>query len=150
MLPQITLVGRAVEDPDLRFTANGTAVSNLRVAASERRKNEQTGEWEDGDRIFLSTSVWKHDAEALAENVRKGDQVTVSGKLYEREYERKDGTKGKSVEVKHATVGLVPGGRPSAERQRPQQGQPPADPWAAQQQMDPWANAGQQSEAPPF
>lgn len=154
MLPQINLVGRAVDDPELRFTQNGDAVANLRVVASERKKNQQTGEWEDGDRIFLSLSVWKRDAEAVAEDVRKGDKVTVSGALYQREYERQDGTKGVSVEVKWPTVGLVPGGRPQAQRsnaQQQQQQQRQSDPWAnpPAPQNDPWANPGGNPD-PPF
>lgn len=159
MLPNVTLVGRAVDDPELRFTQSGDAVANLRVVASERRKNRNTDEWEDGDRIFLGLSVWKHDAEAVAEDVRKGDKVLVSGKLFQREYETRDGNKGKSIELKGATVALIPGGRPQAQRDNGggwSNNDRPApsndDPWAAppqQQQDSSWSTSGQDSE-PPF
>lgn len=136
-LPTIVGEFRTTADPELRFTPAGKAVANVTVIASERIKDQQTGEWSDGDKSpFIKVAVWGQAAEALAEHVVKGERVLVTGQLYQREYDKSDGTKGLSIEIKFATVAPVPGGRPGASRssgqQAPQQGYPaPAsDPWA--------------------
>lgn len=130
MLPTITIEGRIVADPDLRFTPSGQAVANLRVAASESKKDE-AGNWIDGDKLFVNVAVWKEAGEAVAEHCRKGDKVTVTGRLYGREYETSAGEKRTSIEVKFATVAkVVEGERRSpqtAQRQAPSA--PAADPW---------------------
>lgn len=148
MLPTITLEGRAVNDPELRFTAQGKAVANFRVAASESKK-DAAGNWEDGDKLFVNVAVWDQAGEAIAEHVGKGDKVVVTGRLFEREYETRDGGKGRSLEVKFATVAKVVEA-PRGERSRaPQQtsgySQAPAQPAP---QRDPWATAP--TEEPPF
>jgi single-strand DNA-binding protein len=137
MLPTITINGRAVNDPELRFTQSGAAVANFRVAASESKKNDR-GEWEDGDKLFVNVSVWKDDAEAIAEHIRKGDKVVVSGRLFQREYETNAGEKRTSIEVKFATVAKVIDAPRAQRTSQPQQ--PANDPWAAP--------AG--NDAPPF
>lgn len=157
-LPTITGEFRTTDDPELRFTPSGKAVANLTVVSSESRKNEQTGEWEDGDRSpFIRVAVWGPAAEAVAETITKGERVLVSGALYAREYERNDGSKGQSIELKWATVAAIPGGKSKAERGngvaygQPQQRQQ-ADPWATPQSggQDPWAQPAGQSDRPPF
>lgn len=124
MLPTVTLEGRAVADPELRFTTSGQAVANFRVACSESKKKDD-GTWEDGDKLFVNVAVWKEAAEVVAEKVTKGAKVTVTGRLYQREYET-NGEKRTSLELKFATVALVI----DAKRPAPQQ-QAAVDPWAA-------------------
>ena len=68
-----TIVGNLVEDPELRFTQNGIAVTNLRVAVTQRI--QQDGEWRDGDTSFLKVNVWRGQAEHLADSRAKGDRV---------------------------------------------------------------------------
>ena len=63
-----TIVGNLVEDPEVRFTNNGIAVANLRVAVTQRI--QQDGQWRDGDTSFLKVNVWRGQAEHLA--VRPG------------------------------------------------------------------------------
>lgn len=139
MLPTITLEGRAVNDPELRFTAQGKAVANFRVAASESKK-DAAGNWEDGDKLFVNVAVWDQAGEAVAEHVGKGDKVVVTGRLYEREYEKNNGEKGRSLEVKFATVAKVVepprGERQSAPQQSGGYSQAPAQP-----ARDPWATS---------
>ena len=65
-----TIVGNLVDDPELRFTNNGTAVANLRVAVTQRI--QQDGEWRDGDTSFLKVNVWRGQAEHLADSLAKG------------------------------------------------------------------------------
>jgi single-strand DNA-binding protein len=52
-----TIVGNLVDDPELRFTNNGIAVANMRVAVTQRI--QQDGEWRDGDTSFLKVNVWR-------------------------------------------------------------------------------------------
>jgi single-strand DNA-binding protein len=73
-----TIVGNLVDDPELRFTNNGIAVANLRVAVTQRI--QQDGEWRDGDTSFLKVNVWQ----GLADSLSKGDRVMVTGRLRQR------------------------------------------------------------------
>lgn len=143
-LPQITLEGRAVADPDLKFTASGKAVCSLRVAASESKKTDAG--WEDGDKLFVNASIWEASGEAVAEHIRKGDKITVTGRLFMREYEKTDGTKGQSLEVKFATVAKVIDA-PRSNRQPAAVGAPVGVSGAAA--VDPWAVPAATDE-PPF
>jgi single-strand DNA-binding protein len=77
-----TIVGNLVDDPELRFTNNGIAVANLRVAVTQRI--QQDGEWRDGDTSFLRVNVWRGQAEHLADSLGKGDRVMVTGRLRQR------------------------------------------------------------------
>ena len=139
-LPIVTGEFRTTADPELRFTPGGKAVASVTVIASERRKNPQTEQWEDGDRSpFINVSVWDKAAEALAEEVTKGQRVLVTGQLFQREYEKRDGTKGYSTELKYAVVAPIPGGKPGASRS--------SAPAAAT--SDPWATSAP-TDQPPF
>ncbi|WP_207009781.1 single-stranded DNA-binding protein [Nocardioides aromaticivorans] len=106
MLPTITIDGRLVDDPELRFTQGGKAVASFRVAASDSKK-DASGNWETNERVFIGVSLWEGDAEEAAETLGKGDRVLISGRLFEREYEKRDGGTGKSLEMKFPTVAKV-------------------------------------------
>ena len=56
---QITLVGNLVDDPELRFTPSGAAVANFRVASTPRTFDKASGEWKDGESMFLTCTVWR-------------------------------------------------------------------------------------------
>jgi len=71
-----TIVGNLVEDPEVRFTNNGIAVTNLRVAVTQRV--QQDGQWRDGETNFFKVNVWRGQAENLAESLGKGDRVMVT------------------------------------------------------------------------
>jgi single-strand DNA-binding protein len=72
-----TIVGNLADDPELRFTNNGIAVANMRVAVTQRI--QQDGEWRDGDTSFLKVNVWRGQAEHLADSLAKGDRVMSPG-----------------------------------------------------------------------
>lgn len=91
MLPHVTVEGRVVNDPDLRFSPSGTAVSNFRIVSSSRKKND-AGEWVDDKTLWLGVTCFKKLAENVVESLRKGDLVVVSGRLQTDEWE-KDGQK---------------------------------------------------------
>ena len=98
-LPQITITeATLVADPELRYANNGNSVTNFRVASNSRRKNQQTGQWEDGDTTFLSVSAFGGLGENVASRFKKGSKVNIAGQLKQREYE-KDGQRRTVYEV---------------------------------------------------
>ena len=104
----LTITGNLGGDPELRFTPGGDAVCSVSIADTPRRQS-QSGEWEDaGPTLWISVSVWKEAAEALANAAARGDKVTATGRLTIRFYDRQDGTQGQSLELKNATVAIVP------------------------------------------
>lgn len=101
----ITIVGNLVDDPELRFTPSGAAVANFRVASTPRTFNRQTNEWEDGEALFLSCSVWRQAAENVAESLTKGTRVVIQGRLKQRSYEDREGNKRTVFELDVDEVG---------------------------------------------
>jgi single-strand DNA-binding protein len=89
----ITVIGNLTDDPELRFTPSGAAVAKFRVASTPRVMDRQSGEWKDGDPLFLSCSVWRQMAENVAESLQRGARVVVSGRLRQRSYETREGEK---------------------------------------------------------
>lgn len=147
----ITLVGNVVADPELRFTPAGAAVANFRVASTPRTFDRATNEWKDGEALFLSVSVWRQQAENVAETIRRGMRVIVVGRLGQRQFE-KDGERRSSYEIqaeevapalKNATATVTKNGPQSAQQQptqgygqqAPQQGYgaPQGGQWSQQQ-----------------
>lgn len=101
----ITVVGNLVDEPELRFTPSGAAVTNFRIASTPRTFDKQTNEWKDGDALFLSCSVWRQAAENVAESLTKGMKVIVQGRLKQRSYETSAGEKRTVVELEVDEVG---------------------------------------------
>jgi len=102
---QITIAGNLVDDPELRFTPAGQPVARFRVASTPRFRDNATGEWKDGDSLFLTCNVWRQAAENVAESLTRGMRVIVSGRLRQRSYETKDGEKRTVYEVEVDDVG---------------------------------------------
>ncbi|MFD0773190.1 single-stranded DNA-binding protein [Streptomonospora algeriensis] len=102
---QITLVGNLVDDPELRFTPSGAAVANFRVASTPRIFDRQSGEWRDGESMFLTCSVWRQYAENVAESLQRGMRVIVQGRLKQRSFETKEGEKRTVFEIDVDEVG---------------------------------------------
>ena len=147
MTNNITIQGRLAGDPELRFANSGTALCNISVPDQKRRKND-AGEWEDASATtWFRATVFGDKAEALAETAKKGDEVTVTGRLITREWTDKDGGTRSSLEIDYARVAVVPGGG-RAERSSGGFGGQQADPWTQPQQSDPWSQPQQQRQAP--
>ena len=103
---QITIVGNLVEDPELRFTPSGQPVAKFRIASTPRFRDNATGEWKDGDSLFLTVSVWRQAAENVAESLTRGTRAIVTGRLRQRSYETKEGEKRTVYEVEADEVGV--------------------------------------------
>jgi len=101
----VTLVGNLTDDPELRFTAQGAAVANFRIAVSKRIRDPQTNEWKDGDTSFFRVNVWRQLAENVAESLARGTRVIVTGTLKMRQWETQEGEKRSVVEVEATEVG---------------------------------------------
>lgn len=127
----VTITGNLGQDPELRFIASGAAVCTISVGDTPRRKNPDTNQWEDsGETLWLRCTIWREAAEAVAEHLRKGDRVTVVGRLKARSWEDKDGSKRSVIECDADSVAKVVKAAPAA-RQQGGAGTPVgADPWA--------------------
>jgi single-strand DNA-binding protein len=101
----ITVVGNLVADPELRFTSTGQPVATFRVASTPRLRDAASGEWKDGDSLFLTCNVWRQAAENVAESLQRGMRVIVTGRLKQRNYETKEGEKRTVYEVEVDDVG---------------------------------------------
>lgn len=160
MLPTIHGVARLVADPELRFTQNSNAVASVRLAFNSRRLNKQTNQWEDGDTFWVTGSAWNQLAENVAETLTKGMEVTVTGELRTRSWE-KDGQKYERPELNIRSIGpslafQTAQVAKSAREQAPGNGQhrgQAQQPQRTQQtrQDDPWAVGGSgYTDEPPF
>jgi single-strand DNA-binding protein len=102
---QITIIGNLVDDPELRFTPAGQPVARFRVASTPRFRDTSSGEWKDGESLFMTCNVWRQAAENVAESLQRGMRVVVSGRLRQRSYETKEGEKRTVYEVEVDDVG---------------------------------------------
>ena len=132
------MTGGLIEEPELRFTPSGKAVVNFRIASKKRVRDAQ-GQWSDGDPIYLNVSCWDKLAENVAESLtRKGQRVTVSGRLAQQHWE-KDGVRNSKFVIEADTVALDLQWSTYSERvavaSGPDSG-PASDPWAAPSQVD--------------
>ncbi|HDT8067999.1 TPA: single-stranded DNA-binding protein, partial [Enterococcus faecalis] len=91
----VTLIGRPTKDPDLRYTASGTAVATFTLAVNRNYTNQN------GDREtdFINCVIWRKPAETLANYVRKGTLIGISGRLQTRNYENQQGQRVYVTEV---------------------------------------------------
>ena len=164
---QITITGNLVDDPELRFTPAGQPVARFRVASTPRFRDNASGEWKDGDSLFLTSNVWRQAAENVAESLQRGMRVIVSGRLRQRSYETKEGEKrtvyevevddvGPSLRSASAKVNRVArtGGQGGYGQDRPSGGRQSGrgDSGGYGQDADPWATDGPggYSDEPPF
>ena len=95
MMNRIIVVGRLTRDPELRRTQTDVAVASFTVAVDDREKDAN------GNRTttFIDVTVWRDAADNVAKYCRKGSLVGVDGRLRQRRFERKDGTKGSTFEI---------------------------------------------------
>ena len=138
-MSDITTVGN-VGEPTLKFTPNGKPVLEFSLAENHSKKNAQGG-WDEDGTTWRRVTIWEKKAEALAEILKKGDRVIVTGSERLREFQAKDGTTGKSLEVNARDIGIIP-----RQSQNPQQ-QPSAQAqggWGGQpaQGAGGWAQGG--------
>jgi single-strand DNA-binding protein len=101
----ITVIGNLTADPELRFTPSGAAVASFTVASTPRTFDRASGEWKDGEALFLRCNIWRQAAENVAESLTRGMRVLVSGRLRQRSFETREGEKRTVVELEVDEVG---------------------------------------------
>lgn len=94
---RVTLTGNLTRDPGLRSTAGGMPVLGFGIAVNDRRKNQQTGEWEDYPN-FIDCTMFGARAQSVSRFLQKGSKVAIEGKLRWSQWER-DGQKRSKIEV---------------------------------------------------
>lgn len=94
---RVIISGNLTRDPELRSTAGGLPVLGFGVAVNDRRKNQQTGDWEDYPN-FIDCTMFGTRAESLSRFLTKGTKVSIEGKLRWSQWER-DGQKRSKIEV---------------------------------------------------
>lgn len=138
MIDVITLTGGLPRDAELRFTPQGAAVANFTLANSDNRFDQEQNQWVKTRSVYLDVTIWNEQGNKqnptpwaeMAADLKKGDQVAVTGKLITRTWETKEGEKRSKVEFNAMRYYVLPAA--------PQQ--PPNN---AQQQ---WNNAAQQGQ----
>ena len=123
---RVIISGRLTRDPELRQTAGGTPVLGMGVAVNDRRRNVQTGQWEDYTN-FIDCTMFGARAESLSRILTKGMLVCIEGRLRWSQWER-DGQKRSKIEVivdelelPNRGQGAQDGGAPQAYAPAPQQ-----------------------------
>jgi single-strand DNA-binding protein len=101
----ITIVGNLTDDPELRFTPSGAAVAKFRVASTPRTLDRASGEWKDGEPLFLACNIWRDAAEHVAESLQRGARVIITGRLRQRSYETREGEKRTVYELEVDEIG---------------------------------------------
>lgn len=136
MLPTITMVGRLVADPEMRFTRNGDAVANFTVATNERIRRGDT--WEDGDACFVDCTAWRNLAETVGDQLHKGSLVSVGGLLRQETWTDKNGGKRSRHRVHAQSISQpLTGGRRSTEANSGRGDvSRQADPWGATDEQE--------------
>ena len=94
---RVIISGNLTRDPELRRTQSGMAIMSFGVAVNDRRRNQQTGEWEDYAN-FVDCTMFGNRAESLLNFLSKGTKVAIEGKLRWSQWER-DGQKRSKLEV---------------------------------------------------
>jgi single-strand DNA-binding protein len=102
---QIGFTGFVQKDPEIRFMNGGDAVASMTVKVTPFKRGPEGGKR--GEPSWFRVSVWGKQGEAVAERVKEGDRVNVTGTLEMRSYE-KDGEKRTVPEVRAESVGIVP------------------------------------------
>lgn len=95
---RVNITGNLTRDPELRATAGGTQILSFGVAVNDRRKNPQTGAWEDVPN-FVDCIVFGQRAEAVSRFISKGSKVAIEGKLRFSSWETKEGDRRSKLEV---------------------------------------------------
>src|SRR3954454_19947095 len=101
----ITVVGNLTDDPELRFTPSGAAVAKFRIASTPRTLDRQSGEWKDGEPLFLACNIWRDAAEHVAESLQRGARVIGQGPPPQGSYETREGEKRTVYELEVDEIG---------------------------------------------
>ena len=161
--PYITVVGNMAGDPELRWTASGHAVASFTIAQTPRSFNRESNQWVDDETLWVRASVWREQAEGVAESLTKGMRVIAYGRLKARSFETKDGQQRTNWELEVDEIGPSLRWATAQVNRSPKQGSsgfgsapqsaPASSGWGNAPAGDPWgggAAATQGDTPPPF
>ena len=100
----VTLVGTIIGDLSRRRTADGAELVSFRMAANERRRDRESGEWHNGETTYARVTCWRKLVAGVGASLGKGDPVMVTGRMYTREYQV-EGSPRMSLEIDASAVG---------------------------------------------
>jgi single-strand DNA-binding protein len=100
---RVVLTGNLTQDPELRSTADGTAVCSLRIASNARRKDATSGEWTDKPNYF-DVTIFGAQGENAARYLARGRGVAIDGRLDWHEWQTQDGSKRQAIQIIADTV----------------------------------------------
>ena len=106
-LNKVLLIGNLTKDPELRYTPNGTAVANLRIAVNRKFK-DRTGELKE-DTCFVTVTAWDKQAEICNQYLQKGRPIFVEGILQSRSWDTPDGQKRSTIDVRAERIQFLGG-----------------------------------------
>ncbi len=130
---KVILIGRLGQDPEVRYTPDGTAVANFSIATSDEWKDKNTGEKRERTE-WHRIVAWRKLGEICGEYLSKGRQVYIEGRIQTRSWDDKDGNKRYTTEIIASDVQFLgsrdnimdvpkPEGKPSyPEPEQPAQG----------------------------
>ena len=103
--PLITVVGNLVADPEPRVSQAGKSWVTFRIASTPRVRDRQSGDWTDGEPLFLGCRAFGDYADNIVQSLTKGTRVIVQGRLVQRSYETREGEKRTVVELQVDEIG---------------------------------------------
>jgi single-strand DNA-binding protein len=150
MSSTITLTGRLVASPELRFSGSGVAVAAFTIVTSRRVKDPASGEWSDADTTYWDCKAFKQLAENIVESLDKGLEVIAVGRVVQESWEDKQtGQKRSKMSVRVDSIGPSLRGATAKVQKSGGSGQGRQDFQQARQAQqaseDPWASGGQQA-----
>lgn len=101
----VTVIGNLTADPELRTIASGSNVANFTIASTPRVFDRRSGQWEDGQPLFMRCSAWRELADHCAQSLSKGMRVIARGVLRQRSYQANDGTNRTVIELQVEDIG---------------------------------------------
>lgn len=100
-----TVIGNLTADPELRYTPSGAAVASFTIASTPRLFDRASGQWKDGEALFLRCSLWRTAAENAGESLQRGTRVIAQGRLQQRSFETREGEKRNVIELAVDEIG---------------------------------------------
>lgn len=135
--PVITVVGNVAGDVDLRYAPSGIPVASWTVASTPRSKDKDSGNWVDGETLWVRCTAFRSDAENAAESFSKGTRVIVTGRLSQETWEDKSGNKRTTLKIMVEEAGasakwsIVTPRKVERGSQQPKREAPVDDPWSS-------------------
>lgn len=103
--PLVTVAGNLVADPELRTSQAGKPWVTFRIASTPRVRDRQSGDWSDGEALFLGCRAYGQEAENIAASLTKGARVVIQGRLTQRSYTDNQGQQRTSLDLEVEEIG---------------------------------------------